>query len=80
MVASKDKNSDEDRYNIGIVQGFSELADQIGEAKGVELTKTLPNETRFIVKILKIVVFAGALLVLWIFFVRPAVTRIKNGK
>ncbi|DAB39762.1 MAG TPA: hypothetical protein CFH81_05895 [Sulfurovum sp. UBA12169] len=80
VVASKDKNSDEDRYNIGIVQGFSELADQIGEAKGVELTKTLPNETRFIVKILKIVVFAGALLVLWIFFVRPAIARIKNGK
>lgn len=80
VVASKDKNSDEDKYNIGIVQGFSELADQIGEAKGVELTKTLPNETRFTIKILKTIVFAGALLVLWMFFVRPVIVRIKDGK
>lgn len=80
VVAGKDKNSDEDKYNVGIVQGFSELADQIGQAKGIKLTKTLPNETRFIINILRVIVLSGTALVLWIFIVRPIISRMKYGK
>ena len=80
VVASKDKNSNEDKFNIGIVQGFSELADQIADSKNIELTTTIPNETRYIIKGLQVIVIIGALLVFWMFMFRPIYMRIKNGK
>jgi hypothetical protein len=80
VIAAKDKNSIEDKHNIGVVQGFSELADQIASSKNVELTTTLPNETRIIIGILQVIVISGALLVFWMFIFRPLYMRIKNGK
>ena len=80
VVASKDKNTKEDKYNIGLVQGFSELADQIANSKNVEMTTTLPNETRLIVSVLRVIVMIGALLVFWMFMFRPLYMRMKNGK
>ncbi len=80
VVAVQDKNTKEDKYNIGIVQGFSELADQIASSKNVEMTTTLPNETKIIITVLRVVVIIGALLIFWIFFFRPIYMRIKNGK
>jgi len=80
VVAAKDKNTKEDKFNIGIVQGFSELADQIASSKNIELTTTLPNDTRIIIRYVKILVYIGALFVLWIFILRPIWVRIKNGK
>jgi hypothetical protein len=80
VIAAKDKNTKRDKYNIGVVQGYSELADQIAEAKGVEMTKTIPNETRTIIGILKYLVIFGSILVLWVFIIRPITVRIKNGK
>jgi hypothetical protein len=80
VVAVKDKNTNEDKYNIGVYQGFSELADQIAYSKNVEMTTTIPNETRYIIKALQIVVIIGALLVFWMFMFRPLYMRIKNGK
>jgi len=80
VIAAKDKNSVEDKYNIGVVQGFSEMADQIADSKNVEMTTTLPNETRLVVGILKTVVLIGTALIFWMFFIRPLYMRIKNGK
>jgi len=80
VIAAKDKNTKEDKFNIGVVQGFSELADQIAAAKKVEMTTTLPNETRIIIGILQVIVIIGALLVFWMFMFRPLYMRIKNGK
>lgn len=80
VVAAKDSNSKEDKYNVGIVQGFSELADQIAEAKTVKLSSTLPNETRNIIGVLKYIVILGSLIVFWIFWIKPLYIRIKYGK
>ncbi len=80
VVAAKDKNTNEDKYNIGVVQGFSELADQIASSKNVEMTSTIPNDTRYIIKGLQVIVIIGALLVFWMFMFRPLYLRIKNGK
>ena len=80
VIAAKDKNTKEDKFNIGVVQGFSELADQIASSKNVEMTTTLPNETRIIIGVLQVVVIIGALLVFWMFMFRPLYMRIKNGK
>ena len=80
VVAVQDKNTKEDKFNIGIVQGFSELADQVASSKNVEMTTTLPNETKIIVSVLRVIVMIGALLVFWMFIFRPLYMRIKNGK
>ena len=80
VIAAKDKNSIVDKHNIGVVQGFSELADQIANSKNDEMTTTLPNETRVIIGILQVIVIIGALLVFWMFMFRPLFMRIKNGK
>lgn len=80
VIAAKDKNTIEDKHNIGVVQGFSELADQIASSKNVKMTTTLPNETRYIIAVLQVIVIIGALLVFWMFMFRPLYMRIKNGK
>lgn len=80
VVATADKNTEEDKHNVGIVQAFSELCDNIAESKGIKLTKTIPNETKYIIWGLKILVYIGSLLVLWMFILRPLFTRKKNGK
>ncbi len=80
VVATRDKNSKEDKFNIGIVQGFSELADEIAASKHVKLTSTIPNDTRTIIGYVKILVYIGTFFVLWIFILRPIWVRIKNGK
>ena len=80
VVAFKDKNTKEDKFNIGIVQGFSELADQIATSKNVKLKTTIPNDTRTFIGYLKILVYIGTFFVLWIFILRPLWMRIKNGK
>ncbi|RRS31861.1 MAG: hypothetical protein P794_03025 [Epsilonproteobacteria bacterium (ex Lamellibrachia satsuma)] len=80
VVAAKDDNTKEDKFNIGIVQGFSELADQIASSKNMKLKTTIPNDTRTMIGYVKILVFIGAFFVLWIFILRPLWMRIKNGK
>ncbi len=80
IVASRDSNTDEDKHNIGVLQAFSELAEGIARSKGVELTKTIPNETRYMVWGLSVLIYIGSLLVLWMFAIRPLYMRIKNGK
>jgi len=77
VVASKDKNSKEDKYNIGVVQSYSELADQIADSKSVKMTTTIPNDTHTVVSILKYIVIAGTLILIWIFWIRPKFIR-KN--
>ncbi len=80
VVSTEDKNSDEDKHNIGVIQAFSELAEGIAKSKGIELTKTIPNETRYMVWGLSVVVYIGSLLVLWMFVLRPLYIRIRNGR
>ena len=77
VVASKDKNSKEDKYNIGVVQSYSELADQIADSKSVKMTTTIPNDTHTVVSILKYIVIAGTLILIWIFWIRPKFIRKK---
>jgi len=80
VVAIKDANTDEDKFNVGILQAYSELADNIAESKGIKLKNTIPNEIGTIVSILRIFIYIGTLIVLWIFIFRPLWVRIKNGK
>jgi hypothetical protein len=78
VVALKDSNTDEAKFNVGIVQAYSELADELAQTKGIKLTNTIPNEMGLMLTILRVLVYAGTLIVLWIFIFRPMWLKIKN--
>ena len=78
IITVKDKNSLEDKQNIGVIQAYSELADNIADAKDVEMTTTIPNDTRTLISILRFIVVLGLILVTWIYLIRPIVMRSKN--
>jgi len=80
VVAAKDSNTKQDKYAIGVVQGYSQLAQNIADSKGVQMTKTLPSETRTIVTVLQYFVYLGTILVFWIFLIRPIVKRARDGR
>jgi len=80
IVAVKDSNTKEDKYNIGVLQGYSELVDNIAESKGIELENTIPNDTGTVVNILRVLIYFGTAVLLWMFVFRPLWLRMKNGK
>ncbi|HIQ27403.1 MAG TPA: hypothetical protein EYH42_02750 [Sulfurovum sp.] len=80
IVAIKDSNTQEDKFNIAILQTYSELADNIAAAKGIKLEKTIPDEMGTMVSILRVLVYSGTLILLWIFIFRPLWIRMKNDR
>jgi len=80
VIAVKDSNKIEDKFNVGVVQAYSELADNIAASQGIQLEKTIPNDLGPIVTILRIIIYIGSALVLWIFVLRPLLYRRKNEK
>lgn len=80
IVAIKDSNTEEDKYNIAVLQGYSVLADNIAASQGVKLENTIPDEMGTMVSILRILVYSGTAILLWIFVLRPLWLRRKNGK
>ena len=80
IVAIKDSNTDEDKFNIGVLQAYSVLADNIASSKGVKLEKTIPDEMGTMVTILRILVYSGTAILLWIFVFRSLWIRMRHGK
>jgi len=72
VVAMKDSNKFEDKVNIGVVQAYSELADEIASSKGVKLSTTIPNEMKPVLTVLRVLIYLG-----WIFMGRPLYQRIR---
>jgi hypothetical protein len=80
IIAIKDSNTDEDKFNIGVLQAYSVLADNIAKNKGVKLTKTIPDEMGTMVMILRILIYSGTAVLFWIFILRPYWSRRRDGK
>jgi len=80
IIAIKDSNTEEDKFNIGVLQAYSELADGIASSKGIKLEKTIPDEMGVMVTILRVLVYTGTLILLWIFVFRSLWMRMRNGK
>jgi len=78
VIAARDKNSIVDKYAVGVVQSYSEIADQIGDLKGVTLSTTLPNSTQNTVDFLRIIVYIGLALILYAMLLRPFINRLKQ--
>jgi len=80
IIAMKDSNSQEDKFNIGVLQSYSELADNIAASKGIKLENTIPNDMGNMITILRALVYFGSVVLLWIFIIRPLWVKRKNGK
>ena len=77
IIASKDKNSLQSKYDLGIVQAYSELADEIAKTKAIILKNTIKESGRWVIKLLNIIVIGGSLIIFWIYFIAPI---FKKGK
>jgi hypothetical protein len=80
IISSEDSNSIQSRYDLGIVQSYSELADELAAAKGIKLATTIKDKTQWIVKLIRWIVLLGSLIVVWVYFGRPFYERIFHGK
>jgi hypothetical protein len=80
IIGSMDKNSLQSKYDVGVVQAFSELADEIATHKGLVLEHTIKDEGSWVVTLVTWMVYIGSLLVFWVYIGRPIYARIRNGK
>ncbi len=80
IVSTQDSNSKQSRYDVGVVQAYSELADELAAAKGMTLTTTIHDPYHWIITLVRWVVLIGALIIIWIYFGRPIYMRMRYGK
>jgi hypothetical protein len=80
ILGSADSNTPQSRYDVAMVQAFSELADELASHIGVTLEGTIKNESQWLIYGSTWLVYLGAILVFWVYFGRPIYMRIRHGK
>ena len=80
ILGSADSNSQQSKYDVAMVQAYSELADEIAAEKGFSLESTIKSEGHWVITLVTWLVYLGAVLVFWVYFGRPIYMRIRNGK
>ncbi len=80
IISSSDSNSQRSKYDVAVVQAYSELADELAEASGKVLENTIKSESGWLIRIVTWAVYIGSLLVFWVYFGRPLYMRIRYGK
>ncbi|MGM0534212.1 MAG: hypothetical protein ACQERK_06945 [Campylobacterota bacterium] len=80
VIATKDDDNTIEKYNVGVVQAYSELADQIAKKEKIELNNTIANDTTNTIDILRIIVYTGTALIIYAMFIRPFFNRKKRSK
>jgi hypothetical protein len=78
VIASKDSNSLQSKYDVGLVQAYSELADEIAKIKGVTLQGTIKDAGRGVLTVVNTIIIIGSIIIVWIFFIAPMVKRRKS--
>jgi len=71
VIASKDSNSLQSKFDVGLVQAYSELADEIANSKGIKLESTIKSGGGWVLKIVNTLIIVGSLIVIWIYFIAP---------
>ena len=71
VIASKDSNSVQSKFDVGLVQAYSELADEIASNKGKKLDSTIKGGGGWVLKIVNTLIVVGSLIVIWIYFIAP---------
>ncbi len=80
FIGSKDSNSLQSKYDVAMLQAYSELLDELAAYKGITLERTFKDNTSWIVTFFAWIVRIGAVLLFWIYFGRPLYRRIKYGR
>jgi len=80
FIGSKDSNSLQSKYDVAMLQAYSELADELAVSKGVTLESTFKDSSSWIVTLFSWVVRIGAVLLFWVYFGRPLYRRMRYGK
>jgi len=80
FIGSNDSNSLQSKYDVAMLEAYSELADELAAYKGVKLESTLKDSSSWIVTFFAWIVRIGAVLLFWIYFARPLYMRIRYGK
>ena len=79
VVAVKDSNRLKDKVTVGVVQGYSVLADEIAKHHGVTMRETIPNTTAPVLWVLRILIYSGTVIVLWFFVIKPWIRKRQGG-
>jgi len=77
VIASKDSNSLQSKYDLGIVQAYSELADEIASVKNVKLNSTIKDGGQSVLTVINTIIIIGSMFIIWIFFISPLINRKK---
>jgi len=77
IIASKDSNSKQSKYDVGLVQAYSEMADEIAKVKGVKLNSTIKAGGSWVLKIVNTLIIVGSIVVIWLFFIAPFIRKLK---
>lgn len=58
LIATMDKNSENSRYNAGLLNGYSELAEQLAEFKKIKLVNAIGDESSSVIQFIRVIVYA----------------------
>jgi hypothetical protein len=75
---SFDKNSENTKYNAGLLTGYSELCEQIAKSKSVTLESALGNESANVVGTIRVIIY-GMIVVFGLYYLYLKIFRRKNG-
>ena len=78
IIGSVDKNSKQSKYDVGLVQAYSEMADEIASLKGVKLNSTIKSGGNWVLSIINTLIIIGSIIVIWFFFINPLIKKIKR--
>jgi len=79
VIASEDKNSNQSKYDVGMVQAYSEMADEIAKSRDIKLDTTIKNSGGWVLKIVNTLIIVGSLIVIWVYFIRPIIMK-RRGR
>ena len=80
VIASKDSNSKQSKFDVGLVQSYSELADEVANSKGIKLESTIKSGGGWVLKIVNTLIIIGSLIVIWIYFIAPIFRKRGNNE
>jgi len=66
------------KYDVGLVQAYSELADEIAKSKGVKLQSTIKDSGRTVLTVINTIIIIGSIIVIWFFFIAPILKKRKS--
>ena len=78
VIVSEDKNSQQSKYDVGLVQAYSEMADEIAKVKGVKLDSTIKESGSWVLKVVNSLIIIGSIIVIWLFFIAPFIRKLKT--